>query len=384
MDLMRKGIITESEAIELLEKSGFSDEPVNEKTEKNKKVDKDGYQTDSSETFKQLINQAGALMKTVFSTAKKTVDNNVDFSGGFPNIKSVSKSDFKALTGEINDLNVSATSGDVSVSVKDVEKTIVEVSYKVYGGVTEEALDDFLRDNVVIDLDNGILTIDVKSKRIVADFTITLAAKQLEEATFDVVNGVVDLKSLVADDVTIKQVNGDLRVTGGEIKDLRVKAVNGKIRIATDFEKAEITNVNGDILVTTKSLNSENLKVKNVNGDVKISVPENIGLVGYVKTTFGSYKTRLQLDTPLEITKNGAALVRTATNSLTIDAGTNTGTVWLKDGEAVAPTAKETVTAEVTPTDAISDTISQKVEELSEKESEVNQDGEATDEIKNQ
>ena len=88
--------------------------------------------------------------------------------------------------------------------------------------------------------------------------------------------------------------------------------------------------------------------MKNVNGDVKISVPENIGVVGYVKTIFGKYKTRIALDNPLEITKNGAALIRTATNSLTLDIATNTGSIWLKDGEparADSPTA-QTATAE--------------------------------------
>ena len=100
--------------------------------------------------------------------------------------------------------------------------------------------------------------------------------------------------------------------------------------------------------MTATAINAENLKVKNVNGDVKISVPENIGVVGYVKTTFGKYKTRIALDNPLEITKNGAALIRTATNSLTLDIATNTGSIWLKDGEparADSPTA-QTATAE--------------------------------------
>ena len=162
------------------------------------------------------------------------------------------------------------------------------------------------------------------------------------------VNGIVNIEGLTADDLNVKKVNGDLIVKDGLFKSVVVKAVNGEVRVASDFETADISNVNGEVVVTATAINAENLKVKNVNGDVKISVPENIGVVGYVKTTFGKYKTRIALDNPLEITKNGAALIRTATNSLTLDIATNTGSIWLKDGEparADSPTA-QTATAE--------------------------------------
>lgn len=338
MDLMRKGIITESEAIELLEKAGLDKDTT---TDNGKTVDKDGYQTDSSEAVKQFVNQAGALVKSLFQTAKKSVDNNVDFTGGFPSLKYVSKSDYQAFEGNITDLKVTATSGDVTVTTKDIEKTIVEVTYKVYGGVTEDNLSEFIQDNVVLALEDGELVLDVKSKRIVADITITLATSQIKQAKFDIVNGVVVLKDLVSDHLEVKKTNGDLKVLSGSFETILVKAVNGEIRLVTDFEKADISSVNGEILVTATAMAAENLKVKNVNGDIKISVPENIGVVGYVKTTFGTYKTRIALDNPLEITKNGAALIRTATNSLTLDVATNSGTIWLKDGDA-APTPTST------------------------------------------
>ena len=127
MDLMRKGIITESEAIELLEKAGLNQETVSG-DETGQKTDKDGYQTESSEAVKQFVNQAGSLVKSLFQSAKKSVDNNVDFSNGFPSLKYVSKSDFKAFEGDIKDITVSATSGDVTVITKDIDKTIIETT----------------------------------------------------------------------------------------------------------------------------------------------------------------------------------------------------------------------------------------------------------------
>lgn len=345
MDLMRKGIITESEAIELLEKAGLETDPT-ETDQGSKKVDENGYQTDSSEAVKQFVNQAGSLVKSLFQSAKKSVDNNVDFSNGFPSLKYVSKSDYKAFDGDITALRVSATSGDVTLLTKDIEKTIVEVSYKIYGGVTEADVSDFIQDNVVMQLENGELIVDVKSKRIVADITITLADHELADAKFELVNGDLVIKDLEATNLEAKKTNGELKILGGHFEAITVKAVNGEVRLVTDFEKADISSVNGEILVTATAMATENLKIKNVNGDVKISVPSNIGVVGYIKTTFGTYKTRIDLDNPLEITKNGAALIRTATNSLTLDVATNSGTIWLKDGDAAPQKAARPVTPE--------------------------------------
>ena len=365
MDLMRKGIITELEAIELLEKSGLStDDNTSDGEQANtSQTDKEGYQTDSSEAIKQFVNQAGSFMKTMFHSAKKSVDNNVDFSNGFPSLKHVTKSDFKAFEDQVTALSVSATSGDVTVIAKDVQKTIVEVSYKVYGGISKDALDAFIRENVTIDIEQGELIVAVKSKRIVVDLTITMATNQLQNAKFDVVNGSMTLENLVLADLNVKKVNGDVSIKGGRADAVTVKTVNGEIRVATDFETADINSVNGEVIITESAIDGESLKVKNVNGDIKISVPKNIGLVGYVKTTFGKYKTRVELDSPLEITKNGAALVRTAINSLTLDITTNTGSIWLKDGESVEQTEKETTvvsdeqpissSVEVVPTEVV-------------------------------
>lgn len=358
LDLMRKGIITENEAIELLEKSGLSGDASQETFEDDETSqarDKDGYQTDSSEAFKQFMNQAGSFMKNMLHSAKKSVNDNVDFSNGFPSLKYLSKSDFKAFEGPISNLTVTATTGDVTVKTKDVKKTIVEVSYKVYGGISEALLDEFIQDNVSIELQQDELLVAVKSKRIVVDVTITLPLNSLKTAKLDVVNGTMILEELTADELNIKKVNGDLTIQRCHLGALYVKSVNGEVRVVANFETADITNVNGEILVTTTSLDGENLKVKNVNGDIKISVPENIGLVGYIKTTFGSYKTRVDLDTPLEITKNGAALVRKAVNSLTLDISTNTGSIWLKDGLAVEPQTATPVT-ENDVTDAVNTT----------------------------
>ena len=205
---MRKGIITENEAIELFEKSGLSGDAGQETyegDETSQARDKDGYQTDSSEAFKQFMNQAGSFMKNMLHSAKKSVNDNVDFSNGFPSLKYLSKSDFKAFEGPINNLTVTATTGDVTVKTKDVKKTIVEVSYKVYGGFSEALLDEFIQDNVSIELQQDELLVAVKSKRIVVDVTVTLPLNALKTAKLDVVNGTMTLEELTAQELNIKK-----------------------------------------------------------------------------------------------------------------------------------------------------------------------------------
>lgn len=103
---------------------------------------------------------------------------------------------------------------------------------------------------------------------------------------------------------------GKSRFLMEQIQIWELTAVNGNIRITTAFESGDISLVNGNILLTEKTGTAHKLNVKNVNGDIKVSVPESLGLVGHVRTVFGGYKTRLNLDSPFEAGRNGAAVVR--------------------------------------------------------------------------
>ena len=116
------------------------------------------------------------------------------------------------------------------------------------------------------------------------------------------------------------------------------------MRVTTDFENANLSLVNGNILVTEASSGARSLNAHNVNGDIKVSVPSSLGLVGHVRTIFGGYKTRLDLDNPFEAGRNGAAVVRSGENSLTFELETKSGTIWLKDAEKLFLTALSNLT----------------------------------------
>lgn len=160
--------------------------------------------------------------------------------------------------------------------------------------------------------------------------TEKLSAKVVE---VNQLNGDIELKELTTDKLAISTKNGEVKVLEGSATDLTIEGINGNIRVTNAFENATLNLVNGNVLVTESANGARQLNVKNVNGDIKVSVPENLGLVGHVRTIFGGYKTRLNLDNPFEAGRNGAAVVRTGENSLTFELETKSGTIWLKDVE---------------------------------------------------
>lgn len=149
----------------------------------------------------------------------------------------------------------------------------------------------------------------------------------------NLMNGNAEVLEVNSDELKINNKNGEIKVIDGTNSDLELTGVNGNIRITTAFESGDVSLVNGNILLTEKTGTAHKLNLKNVNGDIKVSVPESLGLVGHVRTIFGGYKTRLNLDSPFEAGRNGAAIVRQGAESLTFEFETKSGTIWLKDTE---------------------------------------------------
>jgi DUF4097 and DUF4098 domain-containing protein YvlB len=271
-----------------------------------------------------------------------------------------------------DDLEIDSVSGDVKIDVIDGDKAIVDAEYKIYG-VLPEVLDAYMAETVTAAVDNNKLSLLIKGNRInrvSVDYTIQLPRKTYHNFLLNVTNGDIDLAGLEVGSLVTNQMNGDLttdsvvvsgvaNVTGkngdvsvkdGAVKDLTVKTVNGDTVLSAAYESAVVSTVNGDTKVTMTDLKARNLKVENVNGDIKVSMPQNLGLIGQVKTLFGTYKTRLHLPAPLEVTKSGAVVSRTGDEMLSIELNTKTGSIWLKDNSAVGPEdeAQGSFTQEVT------------------------------------
>lgn len=355
MDLMRRGIITEDEALELLEKKGGADESVNTDEEASSKftfTDKEGYvnhNVDFPDAMKNVAESIFAKGKEIFQGVSKAVDDNIDFSNGFPKVKSTSYPVENDVEGDFDKVNIDIKGGKVTVLPGD--NAHVKAEYKVYGAVDEGNIEAYVAEKTKIEVVDDTLEIVVNG-RIAADLTLYLPAKNYDNIELNTVHAEVKVEKIEANALNINQVNGTAEVSevtshavevsnkNGEIKlldgtvdEIKLNGVNGNIRITTAFESADVTLVNGNILVTETIGKARKLNVKNVNGDIKVAVPETLGLVGHVRTIFGGYKTRLNLDTPFEAGRNGAAIVRQGEDTLTFEFETKSGTIWLKDAD---------------------------------------------------
>ncbi|WP_251423182.1 MULTISPECIES: DUF4097 family beta strand repeat-containing protein [Lactococcus] len=355
MDLMRRGIISEDEALELLDKSSpVTEEGAAESKEKFKYTDKDGFvnhEVDFMDSFKGIMDQIVSKGKVVFKDASKAIDDNIDFSKGFPKVKSIVKTVEKDIEGDFDSINLAIKTG--KIAVYPGENAHVKAEYKIYGAVAPEKIDEYLAEKTQLEVVDGVLEITASdSLRIALNLELYLPEKTYETFDFKFVHGDIKVEKVAAAKVKIDQVNGDVELSetlnkevdvtlkNGEIKVLdgstdvlKLNSANGNIRVTSAFEDGNVNLVNGNILLTQTQDKARKLIVKNVNGDVKLSVPEYLGLVGHVRTVFGGYKTRLNLDNPFEASRNGAAVVRTGAETLTFELETKSGTIWLKDAD---------------------------------------------------
>ncbi|WEV60894.1 DUF4097 family beta strand repeat-containing protein [Streptococcaceae bacterium ESL0729] len=396
LDLMRHGVISNEEAIELLEnidnkkndtnidtgkdldsfsdifagfdpKSFFDSEevieeyPENQESETDQKKE-DGSKKGKSQDTKQdkfnasdFSDSIGEAMRSllgwgsdVFDNVKTKVDENFEWDSGKFKVKSSKKQDSRVIEGDIRALNIISQAGDIEIIKSEDDRVKVDFDFEVYGS---DNIDDFLEKNILISDAGGILTINVASKRVSADMVVSLPAKRYDSLIVRLASGDVAVSSTIADYIRITSVsgdlelndlsstitelstkNGDLKVSGGSYTDLNVKTINGDLRVNSDFETSELSSINGAIRLAP-SLKAKKINIKNINGDIKMSIPSSAGFTGLAKTSFGKYKTRLELDNPLDIGKSGVALVRAGHDVITFEIESKMGNIWLKDAD---------------------------------------------------
>jgi DUF4097 and DUF4098 domain-containing protein YvlB len=388
LTLLNNGIITQDEALELLEQLTPEEAAVVDQAprvdpmvdpvvaqeaqdfqqEAQTSTQEPEFKEYSSDALGSLFKSITEKTKVVYDKVAKAIDDNVDFENGMPKLKFVTR-DMHYEFDAFDDLEIDSVSGDVTINVIDGDKAIVDADYKIYG-VSAEELDAYMAERVTAAVANNKLSLLSKGNRIAVDYTIQLPRKTYHNFLLNVTNGDIEMAGVEVGSLVANQVNGDLdteavivagvaNITGkngdvsvkdGAMKDLSIKTVNGDTILSATYESAVLNAVNGDAKVTMMDLKPRNLKVDNVNGDIKVSMPQNLGLIGQVKTLFGTYKTRLHLPAPLEVTKSGAVVSRTGDEMLSIELNTKTGSIWLKDNSAVGPEdeAQGSFTQEVT------------------------------------
>lgn len=329
MDLLRRGVITADEATELLEKSGESADGVKSGEDFTYK-DKDGYvnhDVDFADAMKNVFTNVAEVVSTAAKGLSKTVGDTFEWEGGVPKFRRTKKTVEKDIEGAFDSVELSATAGTVKFAKGD--NAHVKVEYTVYGAVDD--IDSYLSEKTRLDAADDRLYVTADSNRISIDAEIYLPERDYKEVAVNLLNGDLSVENLSAEKLELSEKNGKLTVRAVKAGELKLDLINGEIKFDGSFEKATANLVNGNILLTQRDTRARELNAKTVNGDVKLAVPEALGLVGRVKTTFGGYKTRVKLDSDFEPSKNGATLVRQASDSLTFELETKSGTLWLKD-----------------------------------------------------
>ncbi|MDR0298538.1 MAG: DUF4097 family beta strand repeat-containing protein [Streptococcaceae bacterium] len=332
LDLMRKGIITNDEAIELLEKADMSAADVKADSKKEKpSMDNDGfenYKQDTGESIKNTFSQAADKIVDVFKGLSKTVDENIDFSNGWPKVRTQEKTVEFDLGETFDSVNLDVKAGKISVKLGD--NAHIKVDYKVYGAATD--LEAYLAENTKLQVEDKVLMITATG-RVAAYVELYLPAKEYDEIKFVLLNGKVELDDITAKNMIVSSKNGELSLTNTQAENLSLDLINGDIKFEGSFIDGKATLTNGSVRISQRDNRAKNLNVKNINGDIKLSVPESLALTGRAKTVFGGYKTRLRLDQAFESGKNGATVVRSGSDNMTFDLEIKSGTIWLKDGE---------------------------------------------------
>ena len=205
MDLMRRGIITEDEALELLEKNGsVNGEASDDKTE-NKEftyTDKEGYvnhDVDFPDAMKNVAESLFARGKEIFQGVAKSVDDNIDFSKGFPKVKSISHTIEKDINEDFKNVNLNLKSG--KVNILPGENAHVKVEYKIYGAVEDGNVEAYIAEKTKLEVEDDVLEIEANG-RISADIELYLPVKEYEN---------IELEELIIDNMCMQLVTNPER-----------------------------------------------------------------------------------------------------------------------------------------------------------------------------
>ncbi|MDR1521587.1 MAG: DUF4097 family beta strand repeat-containing protein [Streptococcaceae bacterium] len=380
LELVSKGIISVEEGIHLLEKLGETAKTAKtklikqtKKDEKSNTVQKDladevEFNKDLSETFSQmgetfkqlgsqfkpLANQVGDTLKSVFHSAKNSV-NMKEVKIKIPTFTFQSFAALYTFVGNVATIvDIENFNGYTKIIRSENETIILDVDGRVYGEKTADPK-EFFEQNAVIDVTDEKIFIKVPNLRIRTNFTLSLPKKVYDYVSVVNVNGDIKVNPLQAVDVTlntkngrvdvdnyqltmleVNALNGNIVVGNGEMLNSVVKTTNGTVFFRGVTKSLAVNMVNGDAKITLSNEKIEKVLINNVNGNIKLALPNKLGISGNAKTTFGEIKTRIK---EVEVLKQQAKKVlkfkRDGEKKVDVIAKTTTGNIYLKDNYEV-------------------------------------------------
>lgn len=307
LEMVEKGIITAQDAIKLLEALEKDQGSFENKKQYQSSKDNDYAKMFQEEMkdFRHDLTQLGSLFMDMMNSAVKKVK---DFDMKPPFAEKVEFTYEPVLSQEeVTNIDIDLPNGSVTIIPSENDELHVSIDVKAFlvNGNEAETRESILN-KLVLQNDNGRLSILSDIKLAQLNTTITLPKKELHRMVARLMNGSVTLRDLKVQKLSVKTLNGpvkgknivfdkiDVETSNGAIelreltgREIEAETMNGRIYLDGQLDDVEAKSINGHVVVTTTTVNASRIAAQSLAGAVEIYVPRTLSLSGRASTHFG-------------------------------------------------------------------------------------------------
>ncbi len=334
--MLENGTITTEEALTLLETLGQTaqsaqpvvqntyepkEEPFNQQEAEDEPFDKaepnaehknqshpsmDEFLDDLRKDFTNVGDRFMQFMQTAVQKVKS-----FDFDTPFGNGVTFTHSIAKNASG-IDEVIIDIDNGKLTIHTGEIEEVRADFTVKTYNSESEEkAKKDFL-DKLLFVNDDGKIRISSDLKMVQVNIELFIPQKEYAKISARLLNGTFKMKDATAETVKVKTVNGKIEIVGLTFKNGEFETVNGAIALngltGTSIEAetlsgrvyidgavkdVEAQSLNGHVVVTTTDPTAEKIEAKTMSGSVEIYIPAEAALSGEIASNMGRLDLQL-------------------------------------------------------------------------------------------
>lgn len=334
LDLVEKGVISATEALDLLEKIDVEksqqatpvedipkiepvkqvEEPKKEQQQKqqdepfddrsfDEKTDKE-FIEDLKQDFTQFSTKFMDMLTNTFSKVR-----DMDFTGESRSF--THRVDLQNATS-ITSVNAKIPNGHFTVEQSPNGTAYVEAAVSPSFIVRNDDVEAEFKEHFSAENDHGTVRITSDSRGFHANVTLYLPRGAYQKVRAELFNGSFKLSNIDADELAVQTMNGKIQVDHATFRKIDIESSNGAIDVrdtaATDIEAETINgavtvdgafreivarSANGAIKVKTTDPNAEKIKAQTTAGALEIQVPDTVGIRGEAMSNFGKIDVQL-------------------------------------------------------------------------------------------
>lgn len=335
LDLVEKGVISATEALDLLEKIEVEtsqqttplegvpkiepvkqvEEPIIDETKEAPKQEQNRDRHFEEKTDKEFIEDlkqdftqfSSKFMDILTNTFSKVRD--IDFSG---EDRSFTHHVDLANATAINNVSAKIPNGHFTIEQSPNGTAYVEASVSPSFIVRNDNVEEEFAEHFSAENDHGTVRITSDSRSFHANVTLYLPRGTYQKVRAELFNGSFKLSNIDADELGVQTMNGkinvdhatfrkiDIESSNGAIEvrdaaatDIEAETINGAVTIDGAFREIEAHSANGAIKVKTTDPNAEKIKAQTTAGALEIQIPDTVGIRGEATSNFGKIDIQL-------------------------------------------------------------------------------------------